>query len=390
MGWEIGGGMGHSARLMSIARGLAERGHHPILAVKNLVEPAAVLRGGPFAVVQAPYWHPRLWTGPGPFLAASYADILAVHGYADADDLSATVEAWQSLIDLARPELVVCDFSPTLCLAAYGSLPVVQASNGFGMPPVDQATFPPLTAEGQPVVPQEQLAGVVREVQQRRGRKAPERLTSFLATAGRFITTWPELDPYRSTRREPLLGPLQQTPLRPKRPQNWRFFAYLASDYPAVAQILTTLAAARMEGEVYLRGPVTGWASRLRASGLVVHDRPPPLGEVLGRVSLIVHHASLGAAEAALAAGCPQLLFPRHLEHKLTADALQALGVGKRLSGTIGLAEIVESAQRLCDGEYAERARLVAEGLPRRGAADPLRQIIDRCLEAMAGRVREP
>ena len=38
--WELGGGMGHVARLMPVARELAAQRHRPILVLKNLVEPA--------------------------------------------------------------------------------------------------------------------------------------------------------------------------------------------------------------------------------------------------------------------------------------------------------------------------------------------------------------
>ena len=65
-------------------------------------------------------WPTRPRAGSGSFLAASFADVLAVHGFATADELHPMVQGWQGLLDLARPALVVCDHSPTLCLAALG------------------------------------------------------------------------------------------------------------------------------------------------------------------------------------------------------------------------------------------------------------------------------
>ena len=41
--WELGGGMGHVARLLPVARELAAQGHRAIFVVKNLVEPAPLL-----------------------------------------------------------------------------------------------------------------------------------------------------------------------------------------------------------------------------------------------------------------------------------------------------------------------------------------------------------
>src|SRR5204863_336785 len=84
-----------------------------------------------------------------------------------------TVQAWQGLLDLVRPALVICDHSPTLCLAAYGALPVVLVGDAFALPPADRPTFPALIPGRSPVVPEEQLLAVVREGQRRRGRPAP-------------------------------------------------------------------------------------------------------------------------------------------------------------------------------------------------------------------------
>ncbi len=80
----------------------------------------------------------------GSFLASSYADILAIKGYADADRLGLLVNAWQTLIDLTRAELVIADDAPTLCLAAYGVVPTVVIGIGFAVPPTEGSDFPNL------------------------------------------------------------------------------------------------------------------------------------------------------------------------------------------------------------------------------------------------------
>jgi hypothetical protein len=54
---------------------------------------------------------------------------------------------------------------------------------------------------------------------------------------------------------------------------------------------------------------------------------PPALAELLPRVRLVVHHAGLGTAHAALLAGTPQVVLPERLEHRVTAQALWGLGV---------------------------------------------------------------
>src|SRR5438067_12593438 len=87
LGWELGRGLGHVQRLLPLAQGLATHGYRPVLAGKHLVEPWPALRDTSFPILQAPLWQPRPWRGSRPFQAASYADILAIHGYAAVDDL---------------------------------------------------------------------------------------------------------------------------------------------------------------------------------------------------------------------------------------------------------------------------------------------------------------
>ncbi len=133
--WELGGGHGHVQRLGRVARGLRACGHEPVFAVRNLAGAATVLGGDGFPVFQAPFWHRKRRPGPGPMLAGSFGDIMALQEYAEVEGLLGMVEGWQALIDLVRPRLIVCDDSPTACLAAFGVIPVVIAGNGFTVPP---------------------------------------------------------------------------------------------------------------------------------------------------------------------------------------------------------------------------------------------------------------
>ena len=82
--WELGGGLGHVQSLLSVARALAEQGHEPVCAFQNVIDGSTLWRDLPFPVLQAPVWHNRAFPGGG---FASFADILAYHGYAEADDL---------------------------------------------------------------------------------------------------------------------------------------------------------------------------------------------------------------------------------------------------------------------------------------------------------------
>ncbi len=386
LGWELGGGLGHVQKLLRLAHALAGAGLRPVLAVRDLIEPGALLRASPFPVVQAPLYSPTAKGAPPTFGARSYADVLALSGFAHADELFSLARGWLALLDLVRPALVVADHAPTLCLAASGVVPTVLIGTGFALPPPDLPAFPPLVPERSAAVPEEQLLAAVREAQRRLGRPPAPTLPGLFQAEGRFVTALPELDPYEDVRREPVWGPLE--PLGPPLPPADRpgFFAYLAADLPNCEAILTCLARTGCPGRAYVRGATPALCDRLRTAELDASDRPFPLGEALAQSAVIVSQASASVAQAALAAGRPQLLFPAHLEQFLSARRLHALGVAHYLIGQFPATDVGEGLrQLLAQPHFARRAGEVAAAVQARGPWAPLGAIVAHCQQLVAG-----
>jgi hypothetical protein len=382
LGWELGAGLGHVQRLVRLARALASHGSRPVLAVQDPVDPWPALRDASFPMLQAPVWQPRPGRDSPSFQAASYADILAVHGYADVEDLAPMVQAWQGLFDVVQPAVIICDHSPTLCLAAYGAVPTVVVGNGFTVPPVEEPAFPLLRPRRNLLVPEAELLAVIQDVQRRRGRPAPDTLPGLFARAERFLTVLPEMDPYQGFRQEVPIGPVETlTPLAPP-PAQPSYFAYQSADTPGLDQLLGGLARPGCPGCVYVRGATSAQRGQWQRKGLEILDGPRPLGEVLPRVSVVVHHGSLGLAQHALAAGRPQLTFPGHLEHLLNAQMLyHRLGVGQYIFGKLNEDAVAKALQQVAGSRpLAEQALARAADLQRRGPWDPLPRIIERCL----------
>jgi UDP:flavonoid glycosyltransferase YjiC (YdhE family) len=384
MGWELGSGLGHVRPLLAVAKELAARGHRPVFAVKSLLEAAPVLREQRFAVLQAPVFPPRENPGGRPFRAASFADILAIRGFADADELAVIVDGWQRLIELVQPDLIVCDHSPTLCLAAYQAIPVVMLGTGFTVPPSDGAVFPPLLTDVPPLCPQEHVLDVVREVQRRRQRPSPSTLPGLFAPAARFVCTFAELDPYRLVRSEPPVGPLNPLPAAREPPTRPAFFAYLPADYPSVDKILALLARMKLPGSVYVRGAPKQLVEGLRQTGLNVYTAPAPLHDVMPNVSAILHQGGLLTTEDALAAGRPQVLLPRYLEQELTARAVQSMGLATYIAGRFKIQAVAQALhQIIADPRFSRHAMAWAKTIHERGPYQPLPRIVERCLSLL-------
>jgi rhamnosyltransferase subunit B len=377
LGWELGDGLGHVTKLLEVARGLAACGHDPVLVLKDYTVARPLLREVPFPILQAPIaWHPV----PKSFVASSYADILAIKGFADPDGLALLIGAWQALIDLTRADLVICDFAPTLCLAAYGVLPTVVIGIGFAVPPALGRDFPPFGPPSGVTISPDRLLENAREVQRRRGRPVPETLPALVGGSARFVHTIEEIDAYRGRRRDAIVEPLQRPgpPLPPAPPDS--YFAYLNAEYPGVDLILSQLAADGFRGEAYVRGASSRLLDAARRSGVTIHEGPIALDRALATAAVVIHHGGLNTAESALAAGRPQLTLPIHLEHILTARALEGLGVGRSLLGHYRVDAISASLHELArPGEYSRRAMDFAGTVRARDYPGCLPKIIDCC-----------
>ncbi len=380
--WELGEGLGHVGGLRSVARELAAHGHQAVFAVRDVGSRALVKDDG-YPVLQAPVWLqpvPRGYLGTG-----SYADILAIHGFADADDLSMMVAAWQDLFDVVKPDLIVVDHSPTACLAAYGAVPVALIGNGFTVPPMEFPSFPPIRPEVPPTVPEQRLIEVVHAVQRRRKRSAPETLPGLLASPVRSVCTLPELDPYHGVRSEPVVGAIGALPARTPPPAEPALFAYCAADFGAIEDLVLCLAEVDVPVSVYFRGNAGSLPRFLKGQGIHVYDNPPPLTEVLPKVSAILHHGGNHTAHAGLASGRPQVVLPQHLEAELTAGAIEAMGVGIRLANNVTKENLQDALRQvLHEPDIPDCAFRLARAIEERETVDALSRTVAGCLELLS------
>jgi hypothetical protein len=357
LAWEMGAGLGHVRRLLTVAEALRGAGWEPWLALRDIqVLPerlAAVAAGvlqAPVLVSQAP---PRTT-----FAAQTYADIMAVSGYLSETALAATLAGWDGLLELLAPRLVVADYAPVLPLAALGRVPVIAFGDGFCVPPPDR--FPRLREGGEPFADPGQVLENARRVQRRRARPEPASLPALMAGAGQHVCVVPEVDVYRAERPSPAAGALEGLPERlPPAEGPASLFFYLPGHYGYTPRVLEAIAASGMPAEGYLYPEPPGLRARFEPRGIRLHDRPVPLAEALARATALVHHGGIGTTEQALALGRPQLLVPATLEQSLNARSVVALGVGLA----------VPNRERTAEGFARALARLTGSAPLRQAAA---------------------
>jgi hypothetical protein len=389
LGWDIGDGISHVRRLARAAAALRGAGWFTVLALRDLHRLSEEAALSADLVIPAP--GPRLIVSHAERLTASgYGDIAGVCGFADPDALLTLTRAWDAVIALARPDVVVADFSPVLALACHGRHPMLALGDGFVVPPVDADRLPILRPNVTPFASEERLLECAARVQKARAAAPVESLPRLIGGQDQLLCVLPELDVYGRQRKRLADGPFETLPSLLPSPERPGVFAYLAGDHPQTEIMLRMLGSCGLPVSGYVRDVPAAWAAAALASGLTLHDRPPPLDAVLAPAALVVHHGGIGTAQAALAAGRPQLIVPRHLEHAANARRVAGLGAGLALPHRFN----VEEARHALDtvvgtATYAEAARKAAARIGAAGRRPSLDLLVER-VQQIAGRANGP
>ena len=385
LAWEMGEGLGHAARLLHLAIRLAAQGWAPVVAARNPAALAERYAAAGIALIAAPS-HRSCFAGPGPFQAATFADVMGVCGYADPAKLAAMMVAWDDLLERQAPAVVVADYAPLLSLAAFGRMPLICVGDGFVTPHgLPDGRFPALRPGASPLWDPAALLEAAQRVQVARGLPQPANLAQIIEGAGQVVAVPPELDVYVGTRPSPASGPWQRSPPPLPPPAEARFFAYLRMTHPLACRVLQALSQARVPGECYLHDATPQAVDAARQAGIEVHEKPPLLTDVLARTSMLIHHGGIGSMEQALMAGRPQLLLPRHLEQSLNAERATASFPGVfALRGDATIEQLHERLPRLVrDAGPVRAAQRVAAWLTAR--PDTAWSALQRLLERTSG-----
>ncbi|MCG8354088.1 MAG: hypothetical protein MI920_00815 [Kiloniellales bacterium] len=383
--WELGGGTGYTAWLVDIARRLQAAGCAPVLALRELV-PCIHLTAGLEAPVLAAPVAPGLLPDPGRgFYPCGFADLMQANGFGRTHELNALVRGWRGLIDTVKPDLVVGAYSPVLGVAAYGRVPLALIGYGYTLPPADQATFPLFRSDRKPYADQGELLARVRRVQESLGAPLPERLTDIHRGDARFVLSFPEIDPYKETRHEPVVGALEDLGPIPPLPAAPRFYAYLVGGKPFVRDVVEGLLRCGLPGAIYLRGPNIRPPRNLDRLGIEWLTRPPPLAEAIAGASLVVHHGGANTLHAALAAARPQVLAPRNLDQSVMAQEAEDFRIAVRLEANPTPEAVAGTLRRVAtEPQLLRNLNAYARLVRARGQHDALPEVVESCLALLA------
>ncbi len=384
--WELGGALGHVARLAPIARHLRETGREVRMALALPPRAGRVPEG--VDLLPVPVMPPTREPLTQP---VSMADVLYNAGVCERDRLAGQVRTWRGLFSLAAPDAVVLDYSPTALLALQGmDIPVVQVGTGFACPP---AVSPlPDLRDWQDHYPDRIRATEARVLAALNAQLESQRQPGLACVGELFgrvranvLATFPELDHYPDHERGEYWGTWSGdggTPPAWPDGDGPRVFAYL-KPFRGLHRVLDELAARGLPSVVHVGGGFDG--RRWQQTPVRVSAEPLDMAAVARDCDIAITNAGHGTTAAMLLAGVPLLQMPIQVEQYHNARATERIGAGIHV--TLGDRESFSTALDRLLNEPAYRA--AAAAFARRHADhDPdeaVRRLVDRIVSLAAG-----
>jgi hypothetical protein len=327
--WELGGGLGHIAGFSPLAKFLLKAGYTLSVVSKNVSSTAEVLGHLPIKIYQAPMCRNAVKELD---ITYTYPEILLDLGYKSPKELSPMVLAWQHILDLLKPDLVIADHSPTALIACkIKHLKVILIGTGFFSPPAISPL--PIFAGTQTnnlqriVGNEQQVLDSINGVLTQLDSDPITQLHELFDVEEDFLCTLPELDHYPE--REPCQywGPRFDIDLGNEvqwsKSDGLKIFAYIKEDAPGFDKLLTALLDSKYNILLYI--PLASELTQKRClakRNTVLLKSPANIRQVLNESHMIVCHAGHGLVAAALLQGKRLLLVPTQLEQSILVHLL--------------------------------------------------------------------
>lgn len=362
--WEIGGELGHISRLSAIVKSLELEGHHLVLVLKDLSRAYPFFKDTQATLMQAPIWLPKI-TMQRPI--ACLADTLLCMGYLEADPLDCLLQAWESIIELVKPDLVIFDYAPTAMLALRNNpLPKIMVGSGFADPSSDHpiVDWRPYPQNDQLIERQElRVLEQINILLRRRNQNELTHLTELFAVDRVVISTFPELDLYEDKRKNTdyCIGStaiLADSPVSFISDERPRILAYLKPGYPHIEMLIAALA--RCKASVFIACPkgaaqlFTPYVSERFQFSTELVD----LQGAMSNVDLFVGHGNATSCKESLLAGNPMVVLPIQLEQLLTGKKIQEAGFGVLIEKISGVDDLVKRFDDLLDNSEPYRTEI--------------------------------
>ncbi|HUJ85931.1 MAG TPA: nucleotide disphospho-sugar-binding domain-containing protein [Burkholderiales bacterium] len=385
--WELGGGTGHVAMLLPLARAMRARGHEVRLLLRETGAAAGLGAGTGIACEPAPVW-------AGPVREANplnFGEILSNFGYQYPNALRRLVEAWRER--LAGSAAVVANVAPAAHIAARTlGIPSFEASQGFHVPP-PALPCPPLR-DWEPA-PRARLEAADRAVLAAINAVLASHGAAPLASVGELfegrsmLLTYPELDIYSERGPAEYFGIPETGEGRDEPPwpegAGLRAFAYVYRYYPGLEALIETLERMRISTLMLCRDIDPALRARRVGGTVRIALAPMAASSLLPQADIVICHGSHQMSAQALLAGRPLLMLPTQLEQFLITRRVVRMGAGLGIAPETARPDFGAALAALGQGGYGDAARAFARRYAAQDRRAALATVVARCEQAMAG-----
>lgn len=396
LNWELGAALGHIGRYLTIALRLRERGHRPVLVLRDISQAESVLGPHGIEFLQAPVWLTRV-QGLPPDL--NFTETLFRFGFLRPDGLLSMAKAWRAVWDLLQPQLMLFDHAPTALLAARGfSAPRMILGNSFAVPPrvrplpryrwwTDGAGEHARLAETEVRTTQN-----CNSVLEHLGAPPIAQLADLFEAEATYICARPKLDVYGERADGEYIGSINSLsmgadPVWPPG-DGPPVFAYLKSDYKHLDALFGAIGKSRARYLIYAAG-LSEHLRRCHESEHVAFSvTPVRMREVVRQCAAIICHAG-GMTDIALDHAKPVLLLPTQMEQTMTSHRVDALGAGLFLPFDGNPGALPKLVKRLLDDDrlavHAAEYQAQLPGIDQSLAVD---RVVERCEALLQAKAR--
>lgn len=381
--WELGSDYGHIGRFLPIALSLRDRGHRPVMILRDISRADEML--GPYGLeyLQAPLWLTPVHGLPP---ALNFTESLFLFGFLNARGMLSLARAWRTLFSMLKPDLLIFDHAPTALLASRGiGIPRLVTGNSFAVPP----RVSPLPRyrwwekKREPAREKDselRLLSNANEVLKTLGCPLLEQVADIYQAEASLITGVPELDVYGSRLDENHIGAINSLNhgVSPRWPScgTKKIFAYLKPHYANFEAVLAALNRIDASIVIFAPGIAPALARRFESANLAFSTQPLLMTEVREQCDIGICHAG-GMVDVLLGAGKPLVLFPMQMEQTMTSRRVELASCGSWLEQGKTVAEIERVLRKVLS---SQEIAAFAQAYARRNATFVQEQSLNRII----------
>jgi len=342
LAWEIGEAYGHVSRFQPIAAELIKRNADVSLAVRDLSRVADIFRELPVQLWQAPSKNSRIRNPK--VTIQTFPHLLHNSGFESPAELFSMVNAWRSIFDFVKPDVVVCDLAPVALLAAQLlGIKTAQIGTGFCCPPAI-SPLPALYAHQansgnlheEETLIDNTISIVAKKIN---SSKICSYVDLLRNTNKTILATYPELDHYPSRSESDYRGvwfPEGEYCEHFTNHGSKKVFVYLKG-VPGTLELLKLLDCWELDTLAFIDR--FDQANNLAFKNVKLAESRVDLSIVTQHADLAITHGGHGVSAQFLTAGVPVLALPLHYEQAITATRIneQKLGAYANLTNVVAL-----------------------------------------------------